>query len=108
MLSNTIYSVISPEGCASILWRDAGKADEAAEALKLTAPHLIKINVIDKIIPEPGNGAHEDHEVTAKRLKTALVSGLNELLALDVETLLEQRYQKYRQMGVFSEPPENG
>lgn len=108
MLSNTIYSVISPEGCASILWRDAGKADEAAEALKLTAPHLVKINVIDKIIPEPGNGAHEDHEVTAKRLKTALVSGLKELLALDVETLLEQRYQKYRQMGVFSEPPENG
>ena len=104
MLSNTIYSVISPEGCASILWRDASRADEAAEVLKLTASHLYKIKVIDKIIQEPGNGAHEDHEVTAKRLKAALVSGLKELLSLDGETLLEQRYQKYRRMGVFSEP----
>ena len=105
MLSNTIFSVISPEGCASILWRDAAKADEAAEALKLTAPHLYEMKVIDNMIEEPGNGAHEDHETMAKRLKTTLVSGLKELLALDVETLLEQRYQKYRQMGVFSEPP---
>jgi acetyl-CoA carboxylase carboxyl transferase subunit alpha len=104
MLSNTIYSVISPEGCASILWRDAGKADEAAEALKLTAPHLYEMKVIDEIIEEPGDGAHEDHETTAKLLKTALVSGLKELLPLDLETLLEQRYQKYRQIGVFSEP----
>jgi len=104
MLSNTIYSVISPEGCASILWRDASRADEAAEVLKLTASHLYKIKVIDKIIQEPGNGAHEDHEATAKRLKAALVSGLKELLSLDGETLLEQRYQKYRRMGVFSEP----
>ncbi len=108
MLSNTIYSVISPEGCASILWRDASRADEAAEALKLTASHLYKIKVIDKIIQEPENGAHEDHEATAKRLKTALVSGLKELLPLDEETLLEQRYQKYRRMGVFSEPPGSG
>jgi acetyl-CoA carboxylase carboxyl transferase subunit alpha len=107
MLSNTIYSVISPEGCASILWRDAGRADEAAEALKLTASHLYKIKVIDKIIQEPGNGAHEDHETAAKRLKSALVSGLKELLPLEVETLLEQRYQKFRQMGVYSEPPES-
>jgi acetyl-CoA carboxylase carboxyl transferase subunit alpha len=105
MLSNTIYSVISPEGCASILWRDAGKAAEAAEALKLTAPHLYEMEVIDNVIEEPGNGAHEDHETAAKRLKTALVSGLKELLELDVETLLERRYQKYRQMGAFSEPP---
>lgn len=107
MLSNTIYSVISPEGCASILWRDAGKADEAAEALKLTAPYLYEMKVIDKMIEEPGNGAHEDHEAASKRLKSALLSGLKELLALDVETLLEQRYQKYRQMGVFLEPTES-
>jgi acetyl-CoA carboxylase carboxyl transferase subunit alpha len=107
MLSNTIYSVISPEGCASILWRDAGRADEAAEALKLTASHLYKIKVIDKIIQEPGNGAHEDYETATKRLKSALVSGLKELLPLEVETLLEQRYQKFRQMGVYSEPPES-
>ncbi|UCH94427.1 MAG: acetyl-CoA carboxylase carboxyltransferase subunit alpha [Candidatus Aminicenantes bacterium] len=103
MLSNTIYSVISPEGCASILWRDSGKAAEAAEALKLTAHHLHRINVIDKVIEEPDGGAHEDHETTAKRLKGALLSGLKELLGLDVETLLEQRYQKYRQIGVFSQ-----
>ena len=104
MLSNTIYSVISPEGCASILWRDAAKADEAAEALKITAPNLNEMEVIDKLIEEPEGGAHEDHETMAKRLKASLVEGLEELLELDMETLLEERYQKYRQMGVFSEP----
>jgi acetyl-CoA carboxylase carboxyl transferase subunit alpha len=103
MLSNTIYSVISPEGCASILWRDAGKADEAAEALKLTARNLNHLKIIDQVIEEPGGGAHEDHEATAKRLKGALLAGLKELLGLDVDTLLEQRYRKYRNMGVFSE-----
>ena len=103
MLSNTIYSVISPEGCASILWRDAGKADEAAEALKLTARNLYNLEIIDHIIEEPGGGAHENYETTAKRLKSALLAGLKELLGLDVDTLLEQRYRKYRNMGVFSE-----
>lgn len=104
MLSNTIYSVISPEGCASILWRDASKADQAAEALKITASHLYEMKIIDEIIEEPGTGAHEDHETTAKRLKSALLSGLKELFTFDRETLLEQRYQKYRQIGVFSDP----
>ena len=103
MLSNAIYSVISPEGCASILWRDAGRAGEAAEALKLTANHLYQLKIIDAIIEEPGDGAHEDHETTAKRLKHALVSSLKELLPLKVEVLLEKRYQKYRKMGVFTE-----
>ena len=103
MLSNAIYSVISPEGCASILWRDASRAGEAAEALKLTAPHLYQLNIIDAIIEEPGGGAHEDHETTAKGLKSALILGLKELLHLEVEILLEQRYQKYRKMGVFIE-----
>lgn len=103
MLSNTIYSVISPEGCASILWRDAGKSDEAAEALKLTARNLLRFRIIDEIIEEPESGAHEDHESTAKRLKNTLISGLNELLHLDVELLLEQRYMKYRRIGVFTE-----
>ncbi len=65
------------------------------------------MKVIDKMIEEPGNGAHEDHEAASKRLKTTLISGLKELLALDVDTLLEQRYQKYRRMGVFSEPSES-
>jgi acetyl-CoA carboxylase carboxyl transferase subunit alpha len=103
MFSNTIYSVISPEGCASILWRDAGKAGEAAEALKLTARNLYDLTIIDQVIDEPGGGAHEDNETTAKRLKSALLAGLKELLVIDVDTLLEQRYRKYRNMGVFSE-----
>jgi len=103
MLSNTIYSVISPEGCASILWRDAAKAGEAAEALKLTAHNLYKLKIIDGIIEEPAGGAHEDHETTARRLKTTLLSALKELLKLDVDTLLDKRYRKYRKIGVFSE-----
>jgi acetyl-CoA carboxylase carboxyl transferase subunit alpha len=103
MLSNAIYSVISPEGCASILWRDSAKAEQAAEALKLTAPHLYEMKIIDKIIEEPEGGAHADHETTAKRLKSTLLSGLKELLILDLKTLLEKRYQKYRQIGIFSD-----
>lgn len=103
MLSNTIYSVISPEGCASILWRDAARADEAAEALKLTARSHLDAKIIDDIIDEPSGGAHEDYETTAKRLKATLVSGLKELLVLDLESLLDQRYRKYRKMGVFVE-----
>lgn len=103
MLSNTIYSVISPEGCASILWRDAGKAAEAAEALKCTARDLYRLKIIDAIIEEPEDGAHKDHETTAKRLKATVLAGLKELMENDVDTLLEERYQKYRQMGVFTE-----
>ncbi len=103
MLSNTIYSVISPEGCASILWRDAARNDEAAEALKLTAQSLYRFKIIDGIIEEPGQGAHEDHETTARRLKETLKTALKELLALDVDTLLQQRYEKYRKIGPYSE-----
>jgi len=103
MLSNAIYSVISPEGCASILWRDAGKAGEAAESLKLTAPHLKDLKIIDGIIEEPEGGAHENYETMAKRLKSALCAGLKELLSIDLETLLEERYRKYRLIGVFTE-----
>jgi acetyl-CoA carboxylase carboxyl transferase subunit alpha len=103
MLSNAIYSVISPEGCASILWRDAGRAAEAADALKLTAPHLLKLKIIDAIIEEPGSGAHEDYETTAKNVKSTLLSGLKELLPLEEKALLQQRYHKFRKMGVFTE-----
>ncbi|MCU0285038.1 MAG: acetyl-CoA carboxylase carboxyltransferase subunit alpha [Acidobacteria bacterium] len=103
MLSNTIYSVISPEGCASILWRDAGKAPEAAEALKLTAQGLYDFKIIDGIIEEPGGGAHEDHEMMAKRLKETILSALYELLPLSLENLLKARYEKYRRMGVYNE-----
>ncbi len=103
MLSNTIYSVISPEGCASILWRDASKAADAAEALKLTAASHYEFKIIDDIIEEPAGGAHENHETTAKRLKSTLLSGLRELLELDQETLLNQRYKKFRNMGIYTE-----
>lgn len=103
MLSNTIYSVISPEGCASILWRDATKAPDAAEALKLTSRDLYRLGIIDDIIEEPEGGAHTDYENSARRLKATLLAGLKELLVKDSETLLEERYRKYRKMGVFEE-----
>lgn len=103
MLSNAIYSVISPEGCASILWRDAGKAAEAAEALKLTAQSLYDFRIIDGIIPEPGGGAHEDHETMAKKIKETVLEALYELLPISLESLLKTRYEKYRKIGVYTE-----
>lgn len=106
MLSNTIYSVISPEGCASILWRDSAKSSESAEALKLTAQDLFEFKIIDGIIEEPSGGAHKDHETMAKRIKNTLLLALDELLHLDLETLLNQRYAKYRKMGEYEENDE--
>ncbi len=103
MLSNAIYSVISPEGCAAILWKDAQKADEAAEALKLTAYDLLRFKVIDDIIDEPGNGAHEDPDETIKRVKNKIREGLKELMGLPGKKLQEMRYEKFRKMGVFIE-----
>jgi acetyl-CoA carboxylase carboxyl transferase subunit alpha len=103
MLSNTIYSVISPEGCAAILWKDAGRAAEAAEALRPTAKNLLEFGIIDDIIEEPGEGAHTDFDETAKRLKKKIISTLEELLSLDADTLVNQRYDKYRHMGVYYE-----
>jgi acetyl-CoA carboxylase carboxyl transferase subunit alpha len=94
-----IYSVIPPEGCAAILWRDAGRKVEAAEALKLTAPDLLALGVIDEIVGEPVGGAHTDTAHAAALLDTALSRALTDVSALDVETLLEQRYQKFRKMG---------
>jgi acetyl-CoA carboxylase carboxyl transferase subunit alpha len=103
MLSNAIYSVISPEGCASILWKDASKADVAAEALKLTAGDLLRLRVIDGIIAEPAPGAHEHPEETSREMKKILASALHELLGMETTPLLNRRYGKYRQMGVFVE-----
>ena len=103
MLSNTIYSVISPEGCAAILWKDATKSEEAAESLKLTSYDLLKFRIIDDIIEEPGEGAHTDHEEMAKRIKTKLLSTLEELLEKEPKILIEERYDKFRKMGVFLE-----
>lgn len=103
MLSNTIYSVISPEGCASILWRDSSKAGDAAEALKLTSKDLLENKIIDGIIEEPAGGAHKDHDIMASRIKKTVISALNELLSLNIDTLLDQRYNKYRRIGKFTE-----
>ena len=104
MLEYAIYSVISPEGCASILWRDPAKIGEAAAQLKLTAPDLVKLGICDEIIPEAAGGAHRAPAVTAARLRAALKRHLKELLALSPEELVEQRYQKFRRMGAFLEP----
>ena len=94
-----IYSVIPPEGCAAILWRDSGRKVEAAEALKLTAPDLVALGVIDEIVAEPIGGAHTNPAHAAALLDTALARALTTVSALDVETRLEQRYQKFRKVG---------
>jgi acetyl-CoA carboxylase carboxyl transferase subunit alpha len=103
MLENSVYSVISPEGCASILWRDASKAEIAAEALKITARDLSQLGIIDEIIPEPNGGAHLDHEASAALLDAVLARSLRDLVALDPSALIEQRYEKFRRMGQFFE-----
>lgn len=103
MFENSVYSVISPEGCASILWRDAAKAEVAAEALKITARDLKELGIIDDIVPEPEGGAHTDHEGSAALLGTALDEALKELSRLAIPDLLERRYDKFRQMGQFFE-----
>ena len=101
MLENSIYSVISPEGCASILWRDAAKAETAAEALKITARDLQGLALIDKIVPEPEGGAHSDHEGAAAMLGHVLDTALTDLARLTTGDLLERRYEKFRRMGQF-------
>lgn len=101
MLENSIYSVISPEGCASILWRDSAKADQAAEAMKITAPDLLDLGVIDEIVPEPDGGAHTNPEQAARELEPVLERALAELMPLPAADLIERRYQKFRRMGLF-------
>jgi acetyl-CoA carboxylase carboxyl transferase subunit alpha len=103
MLENSVYSVISPEGCASILWRDSAKAEMAAEALKITARDLSQLGIIDEIVPEPEGGAHLDHEGSSALLDPVLDRSLRDLLALTPRALLEQRYEKFRRMGQFFE-----
>ncbi|MGH8154906.1 MAG: acetyl-CoA carboxylase carboxyltransferase subunit alpha, partial [Rhodanobacteraceae bacterium] len=99
MLQYSTYSVISPEGCASILWKNAGRAKDAAEALGLTAPRLKELGLIDKVIREPTGGAHRNPRSMAIRLKAVLLNELDELQALPAATLLEQRYQRLRKYG---------
>jgi acetyl-CoA carboxylase carboxyl transferase subunit alpha len=97
------YSVISPEGCAAILWKDGTKADLAASALKLSAKELKELGIVDRIIKEPLGGAHRNPEKAYKNLKANLTEALNELTRNPLETLLEARYNKYRGMGIFSD-----
>ncbi|MFQ6009437.1 MAG: acetyl-CoA carboxylase carboxyltransferase subunit alpha [Candidatus Zixiibacteriota bacterium] len=103
MLEYSWYSVISPEGCAAILWRDAAKAPEAAEALKPTSPDLMRLGIVDKVIPEPPCGAHSDHMAAAALVKKEISAVLRELKEKPLEDLLSERIAKYRRMGVFKE-----
>jgi len=103
MLQNTYYSVISPEGCAGILWKDAKYKDRAARALKFTSKDLLRLGIVDEVIGEPLGGAHRDHRQMAMLLKVALMRGLKDLSALPTDRLLERRYEKFRRIGLFEE-----
>jgi acetyl-CoA carboxylase carboxyl transferase subunit alpha len=108
MMENSIYSVITPEGCAAILWKDSSKAEQAAEALKLTAPDLLELKVIDEMIPEPLGGAHRDPEEAAKRVKDAVLRHVRGLIGLPAQELLDRRLEKYLKMGVYLEETVTG
>jgi acetyl-CoA carboxylase carboxyl transferase subunit alpha len=99
MLENSIYSVISPEGCAAILWKTNAAKDQAAEALKLTALDLAALNVVDRVIPEPTGGAHTDWDQSAASLQSTLAECLEELSAINPDELRERRWEKFERMG---------
>jgi acetyl-CoA carboxylase carboxyl transferase subunit alpha len=103
MLENSIYSVISPEGCSSILWRDAAFAEQAARALRLTAPDLLEFGLIDLIVPEPAGGAHTDYKEAAELLAKALADALSAVRDLPVEDRIQRRFRKFRKMGEFED-----
>jgi acetyl-CoA carboxylase carboxyl transferase subunit alpha len=103
MLEHAIYSVISPEGCAAILWGEASKAPEAAELMRVTAPDLLRLGVIDGIVPEPVGGAHRNWEEAAESLRGTLRGALHELQSKSSETLVADRYEKFRKIGVFAD-----
>lgn len=103
IFENSYYSVISPEGCAAILWKDPAAAPKAAEALKLNAEQLEKLGVVDEVIPEPFGGAHNDYVKAAATLSYALQKHLNDLRGLKGETLLDSRYERYRRLGIYEE-----
>ena len=99
MFEHSVYTVASPEACASILWRDAGKASTAAEALKITGPDLLKLGIVDLVLPEPAGGNHSAPLQAAETLKSALLEQLSQLQGLSESQLIEQRYAKFRRMG---------
>ncbi len=102
-LENAVYSVISPEGCASILWRTTDEAPAAALAMRMTADEQRALGVVDVVIPEPGEGAHSDHAETARRLKVAILAQLDRLTAIPVDQLVDERYRRYRSLGAYAE-----
>ena len=101
MLQHAIYSVISPESCSAILWKDQAHAKEAADALKLTSKHLLAFKVVDEIVPEPEGGAHLDWDKAAEFLKTSLLKNLTVLVKKSREELLAERYKRFRRIGEF-------
>ncbi len=101
MLENAVYSVISPESCAAIIYRDSGKAEQAAAALRLTAEELYHFGLIDEIVPEPAGGAQEDPDVAAESLRQSLQRWLGEMAPMSADQLVEHRYAKFRRMGNF-------
>lgn len=103
LLEHAYYTVISPEGCASILWRDASRASDAAEALKITAPDLMKFGIIDGAIKEPLGGAHNDYELVCSEMKKTILESIEELSKYSAPELKSQRYDKFRKMGAFLE-----
>jgi acetyl-CoA carboxylase carboxyl transferase subunit alpha len=103
MLENAYFSVITPEGCASILYKDPGRAEEAAESLKMTADSLLRFGIIDGIIPEPLGGAHRGDQETADNLKKVLIKSMEELRDIEISELLDQRYERLRKIGVYEE-----
>jgi len=102
-MENAYYSVISPEGCAAILWKHRKHAPEAAEAMKLVAPDLMSLKLIDGVIPEPVGGAHHDHAATALSFREHVSKELDHLCSLSTNKLLEQRYEKFRKFGEWNE-----
>jgi acetyl-CoA carboxylase carboxyl transferase subunit alpha len=103
ILEYATYSVISPEGCAAILWKDQEKKAEAAEAMKITAPDLLQLGVVDEIIPEPPGGAHTDPEAMCRRVGDVIAKALDELSRLNPQELTARRYDKFRALGVYDE-----
>jgi acetyl-CoA carboxylase carboxyl transferase subunit alpha len=104
IMENAYYSVISPEGCAAILWKDRAAAPKAAEALKITAPDLLELKLADEIVPEPLGGAHNNHEEAAEKFRVALMRNLDELVKFSPEDRLKARYDKFRNIGHYLEP----
>jgi len=103
MMENSWYSVISPEGCAAILWRDSGKAADAAEAMRVTAPDLVELDVVDEVISEPEGGAHKDLKFATEAVKSAILKNLDELINIPEKRLIEKRIEKFGKMGAWTE-----